>query len=358
MPKRTVGRGAIGLLCSGLLGVLLFSPAAASAKRIFDIKHRSVSARMWAPASHGYWIEIENVGRNRLRLSATRGDILSLLFEGAPAVAAEYTVPGRVTRDRIKANFGRLGLVSVRFHRVGRPHFAGTTGSLRCKGHGPVREHGRFEGTIRFRGEQGFTRLRQKAAPGTVVRRFKRTCHFHSGGHRETAQAAANKLRHKLRATVLGAEERRAGRTTLLESFSLEAPDRHGKEGGSLTFVAAKLTDHRGRIAIEKNAEVIGDQGTLLASSPGVVPATTTMVLASPFYGTGLYRDESPPSWTGSLSVHLPGATVPLTGPRFTAVLCRETSLAQAERCLSKVTKAATSAQRSSRLLGLKLFGP
>lgn len=357
MLKRTVGRGVTGFLCCGLLVVLLV-PTGASAKRVFDIKHRSVSAWMWAPGSHGYWIEIENVGRNRVRLSATRGDIFALLLEGAPFLAAEYTVPGRVTRHRIKANLGRLGFVSVRFHRVGRPHPERTTGALDCKGRGPVREHGRFEGTIRFRGEGDFTRLRLKAAPGTVVRKFKRTCHFHSrGGRREAAQAAADKHQHKLQATVLGAAERQAGRTTSLESISLEARGRHGADRGSLTFVDARVAERRGRIAIERAAEIIGDQGTLLASPPGVVPATTTMVVANPFYGTGLFREGSEPSWTGSLSVNLPGATVPLTGPRFTAVLCREKTLPQAERCLDRVEKAVTSAKRSSIALGLRRLG-
>jgi len=48
--------------------------------------------------------------------------------------------------------------------------------------------------------------------------------------------------------------------------------------------------------------------------------------LPEPFAGHALYSSspDSPPSWTGDLSVGLPGASkVPLTGPGFNAILCR-----------------------------------
>jgi hypothetical protein len=160
--------------------------------------------------------------------------------------------------------------------------------------------------------------------------------------------------------TALGAAARRAGRTVSVVSFSLEPPPRKGAEVGGLTFAGAGVDEHRGRIAIRRRAVILGDQGTLLFSPPGVKPERTTMVVPSPFSGMGVYLEGpgAPPSWTGSLSVRLPGeGPVRLTGPRFTAALCREKALAQVASCLGKVEKVAGNAQRSSMALGLRRLG-
>jgi hypothetical protein len=361
MLKRTPRRGATRLVCCALLAVLLLSPAGASAKRIFDIKHRGVSVTISMRGSHGYRVWVESVGRGHVRLSAEKGGgFLALLF-GRPDLAAAYVVRGRVTRDRLRANFGKLGFVSVRFHRRGRPTPGGTIVPVHCKGRQPIREHGRFVGSIRFRGEHGFSRVNLRAARGTVVRRFKRSCGFHSGRRPEgAARPSEARPRLELRATVLGAAARRAGRTAAVAGLRLESPPGKGEEGGSLTFLAAWVAEHRGRIEIRRSAEMLGDEGTLLFSPPGVEPARTTMVAPNPFSGTGVYLEEpgSPPSWTGSLSVHLPGEDpVPLAGRRFTAALCREKTLNQAIRCLSRIEKVTEGAKRSSISLGLRRLG-
>jgi hypothetical protein len=343
------------------LGATAVVPAAASARGSLDIGHPGLTAKMSVHGSNGYEIAIESLSHGRVGLSVSKGDVFGL-FGGPPvASAAEYVVPGRVSRHGIRANFGRLGLVAVRFHRHGRPTRGGTLPPLHCTGRQPIVEHGRFEGTIRFRGEEAFTRVALSGARGTVVRRFKRSCRLPSGGGgRASARSASRRRERSLSVTALGAAERRQGRTVSLVSLTLESPQKSG-EGLALTLVAAKSAERRGRMSIARSTALIGDQGTLLASRPGVEPFTETMVLPNPFAGTGSYREEAgeKPSWTGSLRVGLPGAErVPLTGPGFVVALCRKESLEKVAHCLARVEKVSGPAGRSSIALGRRLLRP
>jgi hypothetical protein len=311
--------------------------------------------------SHGYEISIDSIGHGKVRLSATRGDFLSLLLGSGSIVSASYVVPGRVTRHRLHANLGKLGLISVRFHRHGRPIHGHTPSFLRCRGRAPIGEHGRFEGTIRFRGEQGFTRVALHGARGSVVRRFKRSCRpRHHSGRAAPARSARRPGPKSIHATVLAAAQTRHGRLTALETIGLEAPPK--KKGGeieSLTLVAAARLERRSRIQISRSAMLIGDQGSLLASRPGVVPVTATVILPGPFAGTGSYLEQAghASSWTGPLRVRLPGADrVPLAGKTFTASFCREETPKKAVRCLSAIKEASGSAAPASVALGRRLL--
>jgi hypothetical protein len=295
---------------------ILVLPAGASAKGIFDTKHRSETVTMSVHGSHGYRIAIEGHTHGRVRLTVSKH-----------SSAAEYTVPGRIARHRLRANFGRLGRISVRFHRVGEPRPGRTIIPLKCKGRPPLREPGRFEGTIRFRGERGFTSVAVHGAWGSVVRRFKRSCALpRRRGRRRASRAASASGFDSIFVTALAAAERRKGRTVALSSVGFETPPNKRGESLSLTLVDAGLAERRGRIAIRRQVLIDGDQGTVLASPLGAEPITATVILPSPFAGTGSYFEEagSRPRWTGSLRVRLPGADrVPLTGPHFTAALCR-----------------------------------
>jgi hypothetical protein len=55
----------------------------------------------------------------------------------------------------------------------------------------------------------------------------------------------------------------------------------------------------------------------------------------APFRGEGVYLENSPTShsWTGDLSVSLPGSDVSLTGPRFKTTLCVVSPLKVPDGC-------------------------
>jgi hypothetical protein len=79
---------------------------------------------------------------------------------------------------------------------------------------------------------------------------------------------------------------------------------------------------------ISRNAVVRGlpDDGALTPKKRGAI----VLDPPPPFAGSASFRDPAsgPPSWTGPLSVSLPGApAVQLAGPNFSARLCRNQSL-------------------------------
>jgi hypothetical protein len=203
MPRAITRSAATGALCC----ILLALPASASAKRLFDIDHPGIAVEMSLHGSHGYRIKIKSVSHGRVRLTAKNDSAF-----------AEYTVKGRVTRRALNANFGRLGRVSVRFHRIGKPRTGVPLLPVKCKGKNPIREKGRFEGTIRFHGEQGFTEVSARGVKGSVVRRFKRECPLPRGGR--DATAAATKRPGDVTLTSFIAGARSHGRIVALQTVA------------------------------------------------------------------------------------------------------------------------------------------
>jgi hypothetical protein len=256
-------------------------------------------------------------------------------------VTARYEVRGRVTRRSIHANFGRLGLISVRFRRTGKPKEGGRPfGLLKCKGRNPIHERGRFEGTIRFHGEQDFTAVSVSEAGGTVVRRFKRRCGFGAGKRSNPEAATSDGDLGSGLSTTLIAGNRDHGRTVTFDAFEVDAELDGERLFISLIFATA--SEHRGRIAIRRGAFIDGTPGSVLTSPPGAQPATATVDLPPPFAGTGSYLEEpgQPPSWTGSLRVRLPGLdALPLAGPDFTSALCNGTNEKEVDRCVKKAAE-------------------
>lgn len=268
--------------------------------------------KMSLPGSHGYRIEIESFSRSVfgrfVELKATKK-------VGSGAVYATYTVHGRATADRVDANFGNVGHLSLKFKPAPRQP-DGRPPSRVCRGRA-VHLRGQFVGTIRFRGEQGFSSASATRAKGSTTR-------FCATTRRGAVRAHAASRGPVFLETELGAASRGGGRTVTLldEGFTrLKADGKPGSgEGNSLNV---GLEEKRGRVEIDRSALIFREPMTV--SPLGAVPLTASLAPPAPFSGTVSYREEPgvPPSWTGDLSVDLPGASdVPLTGPDFHAVLC------------------------------------
>src|SRR5829696_2056084 len=76
---------------------LLFSAATATARLGDEVRPRSLHLAMAAEATHGYAVTVETVGHHRVILTAQKKGQL-----------ATYTVKGKVSRHRIRADFGRF----------------------------------------------------------------------------------------------------------------------------------------------------------------------------------------------------------------------------------------------------------
>lgn len=307
-------------------------PTNASAKSGYFVEKPSVTLRMSLRGSHGYDVSITSFAHKFVLLSASKG-----------SVSADYAVRGRSSRHGVRANLGNLGRIALKFHGSRRPLPDGPP-RPKCKGHPPIHEVGRFEGTVRFNGEQDFTSVATSGAKGSIVRYFRQVC------ERAPRVRSGDRLKTRGRVEPDGVQfeafeagSRTRDRTVSLLTLGVEIPARGDRPSFSLIFVAARLQEQRGRVSISRSAFVEGDSGSVLADKSEAEPTAATVTLPKPFGGMASYAKEpgSEASLTGSLNVWLPGAgKVPLTGPDFKAAVCHANgdNQNQIRRCLRNVT--------------------
>jgi hypothetical protein len=218
-------------------------------------------------------------------------------------VATSYLARGVAAPERLKASFGKLGEISMRFRESSNRRWFGKKRRCRGKGRFVVRR-GVFVGSFRFRGEGGYPAIRVHRVKGAI-------------------SSLAAKCRERDR-------RRRARSTSFLdESFSgLLASDRDGVEatdfaalsfGGDLVYFAQR-EENRGRLAILRQALVVGRGGLPLNEAV----TAGRFKPGSPFHGSGRYRaaPDGSTSWSGNLTIDFPGAPrFPLTGPTFETFL-------------------------------------
>src|SRR5262249_7667889 len=93
--------------------------------------------------------------------------------------SAQYILraPQRRASDRIKASFGKLGRVDMRFVRESIKESAPPLKGI-CSGSDTVTESGHYVGFFAFRGEHGYTRVRVHSAAGTITKKPALTCNW------------------------------------------------------------------------------------------------------------------------------------------------------------------------------------
>ena len=303
--------GAVSALAAIVACVVL--PTGAAAQPGYEVQPRRLTLEFKSHASHGYTVAVEAIGHRQVTLTASKGGFF-----------ATYTTSGRVSRDRIQADFGEFGRIAVRFR--GRRLHSGESPfpHRKCHGREPVKEAGGFFGTIRFKGERGFAELDASRARGSLRQSFRRVCT--RGLHFGNARPGSSKGREEQPVlTFLAAGSQAAGRRVSFGAVGAEA-DAGERPIENFTLVLARLDEKVGRVRVSRSLIALAKAGGVIVSQAGVVPITATVALPKPFEGTADYREEpgTTPSWTGSLGVRLPGAgLVPLTGADFEAVLCR-----------------------------------
>lgn len=247
--------------------------------------------------SDGYQVQLMTIGRT------------VVLETGKGQVGALYAVRGNVSGNRIRARFGDLGRVAVAF----TPRERRKTRAGRCPSGGPRLEFGVFRGTIRFRGERGYTTVDTGRAPGVVLHPRRSPC-------RSSRRAGVSGTRgRRTLNTQLTAISRRNRTVT---SFDLS------RRGHSRLSLEASRQERRGEMRIfRQTSTAIGGKNAFIASGPGVEPPFAFVVAPKPFAGSALFEPEGSTEWTGSLTAWLPGAgKVSLTGEDFALSFCRRTS--------------------------------
>lgn len=212
-----------------------------------------------------------------------------------------YSTPATVTDTTIEADLGELGRISVTRVPIGR------TKSVRICHRGPKRqiEVERYEGTIEFHGEEGFTDVSATSAPleSTPL------CFSHDGN-----EGGGKRPDKVLPGARLDVEKYRGHQYRLEFDAVKERP-------GARTKVSVEVEEHRGKMEIHRVTSFLATPGALHFSH-GL--HTATVRPPAPFAGHGSFDDDARGAnrWTGNLTVDLPGhSDVPVTGPGFTASL-------------------------------------
>jgi len=282
-----------GIVAAAVLSPVLANPARSSAATL----------KMSVHGSRGYGITVEGAG-----------DKVSLVASSL-AGSAKYEVPGQVTAHGLSARFGRLGKVEVTFRPGQRTKIE--TPPNRCKGKPRGMHWGAFVGTIRFRGERGFTRVRVRRAAGTVTLHPRWRCR---GRHRSGSSPPVT--------------QRSSWADSGVDVVNLDLIDRrHQLKGGvisvgsgnefSVALFFLEMEERRGRMKIKRSLLEFGGGRDFVADES---LSEATLSPSSPFAGKGIFRRKpgGGVSWTGSLSAVLPGsARISLVAPRFRARLYR-----------------------------------
>jgi hypothetical protein len=288
-----------GAVCFFLtVAILLAAPAIALAGGGFDLRFQFA-------ASDGHKITVGGYDATAV-LTAAKPDPA----HGRNAWST-YVARGRVSPTAIQAGFGALGRVDVRFHpsagvRYGKRH-------RHCIGADRYTiRPGVFVGSVRFRGEDGYSSAEVHRIRGKVVTpRFLRC--FDSLFEELEGKGQKHRARKRPKVTRLYSFVR-SGLTAILFS----ATERAGKAG----FVA-EIEQTVGSLGIVRGVSVKASSATFAfdnaLSLAGVTPP-------APFSGSASFQRGSTgvKSWTGSLAVSFPGApNVSLIDPRFKAQLTR-----------------------------------
>jgi hypothetical protein len=292
-------RWALLLACATT--ALLLAPVGASAKPGYIVTPGDHAVELTLKGSHGY--EISIVARNHgFELDASRkANVVVYLLRR-----------NRLRGDRIEAKLPGVGRVSLRFHPVGPVHRE--PGFFpQCRGGETVKQPGYLLGTIRFRGEQGYTAVRATRAQGQIVTRAKEVCKRSIFGH--------SKPKGEEHTSRLFAYSRSGGRVVAFSAGTLRNPL------STATFFSGSATDWREGMVIFREAVVLGAEDQFVMGDAGDFPLTASVTPPAPFLGSAAFQrmPEGNNAWTGSLSVDLPGVgPVALAGPDFSARLCQD----------------------------------
>lgn len=206
--------------------------------------------------------------------------------------SANYTAKGKVSPTRLRAKFGKLGKVNLRFVKRGKIRKQKPRG---CTGTPNKIQRGVWRGVLRFKGEGGYTKVRVKSAKGTVTKPGNLNCGGNGGGDGHTYVSL------------------QAYKDTAKGGATFSAQKRADAPNARPTFTASTY-EQKGKLTIGRVAFVRGKRNQFTYTLTG-----QAQVKPKGSFSGQASLDGS--DWTGNLKVKLPGKRVALTGPAFDAFL-------------------------------------
>jgi hypothetical protein len=255
-------------------------------------------ARFELKGHDGYSAFVEGAG-DKVKLTISYG-----------GSSARYTVRGTTSTRRVRARFGHLGRISVRFESTGAVKMMWPP--MNCNGYPVPGERGVFSGTVRFRGEGGYVELDAARALGKTARFSRWSCGSDKGltsrmvGSDEDSDEEGEEAGSYARLWAATPGDRRSF-TAVGSKYDVVG----------LPFLGARMVERRGSIQVVRETYLTGP-----AQSFSFDPGLTSAVVQppEPFQGEGAFqlRPDGSRTWTGSLSVSFLGREdVALAGPRF-----------------------------------------
>ncbi|MBS1892120.1 MAG: hypothetical protein JST59_12560 [Actinobacteria bacterium] len=331
-------KGRLLVIVGALVAVLLF-PAGASAApkakpRHVEIIPPSVAGSVDLGKQHGFRISVSFSEPDVAILTVSR-------FRGARLSTEETKygahLRGSLSAGRVRADFGAVGSIDLRFHRQGPARKVELL--KECDGKVPLEEMGRWVGKVSLRGEDGYFAVSSGSAPGVIDRVFRLSCPSkhplpppeHESLRKQVEPDIGASLISVLVGTVssLEAVESAGGRVVALRAA-------HASGSGPGAEVEAGAFEYQGQMPVGRTVQILGSRpGSLVTTLPGEGPATATLKPSAPFRGEADYLATSPAvhSWTGTLAVRFPGLSVPLAGPGFSSTLCVVSTLVKPLGC-------------------------
>ncbi len=266
-------------------------------------------------AQHGYTVTV--VGEGDIVVVEVskptphgKGNELEKLLGVSQAVTA-YVARGTVTSRRITASFGQFGKVDVRFRPSGR--VVESPPRHRCRGTDHFTSKlGVFVGGVRFSGENQYVAVRSHRAKGRLRTPLHLDCSSLPPGLLSRPRARPVPQHPAFTPSYLTATSRHGVAAVELITFRV----------GKTTLFAAITEEGLGSMARIRYALATAPSKKAFALNDALTEAT--IAPPTPFRGEGTYRaaPDGTTSWTGPLSVSLPGAPrLALTGEAFEATL-------------------------------------
>ena len=278
------------LLCVVAMALFLPTGATASSSAIVGLGGRHAEAHL--AGTHGY----------RITISAFSGDLFVAAHKGTASVNY-FLFKGGLKGDRIHSRLPGVGRVFLEFHER-HPHHRSTDS---CRGSGSSTLKGVFVGTVKIRGERGYTEALSHHVRGEIVQEGQNQC-------RRQASARASSVGSSL---LSASTSRGKGR---LSFFVFNFPS--AKLHSDLVF-GASLLRVRGKMVITTIQNAVGEN--LDALQIAAPPRSASVTPPAPFTGTASFQQEAEHqfSWTGDLAVEMPGVgEVSLAGPKFETSVC------------------------------------
>lgn len=329
-----MGRGRFSFVAVGLLVAIMLiagtgmGQAKPRGDGKFEVQQALTVGYLPLGRERGYDLALSMPSARIVILSAVRTERLK--DEHFSASYSVYVARnwGSLERGMVRARFGALGRVALRFRPSGRIRRSDPRSG--CEGGSQTARLGRFVGRLSFRGEGNYFHVASPKGKGYVGHSPRLRCEQGKAEEhppRSLRAYASPDLvfsdEHSI--ALLYASSRSHGRYV-----GISALHREGSAPGA--DVELRIVEPRRGMAVGHGAFLDGPAGTLLTSRPGGHPATATLAPPAPFYGEAAYSEESD-AWIGNLGVEIAGLRMPLTGSGFHVHLCVVNPLRDKDGC-------------------------